>query len=92
MARVDLHKTVNEILIPELKAAGIEVEDIVYPGQQHCFGFWGGASGGAFSGSPEAEEAGSTFFADMVTFFTRHLSTQPQAIDDSLVELVPVSN
>ncbi len=89
---VDHHKIVNEILIPEMKAAGIEVEDIVYPGQQHCFGFWGGVSGGVFSGSAEAEVAGSTLFADMATFFTRHLSTQPQAIDDSLVELVPVSN
>ena len=88
---VDHHKIVNEILIPGLKAAGTEVEETTYPGRRHCFGFWGGASGGAFSGSAEAEESASTFFADMATFFKRHLSTQPHAVDDSLVEYVPVS-
>ncbi len=79
---VDHHKIINELLVPELKAAGKEVEEIVYPGQQHCFGFY------RFLG---AEAAASQFFADMDAFFKRHLLTQPQAVDDSLVEYVPVA-
>ena len=81
---VDHHKIVNEILIPELQAAGKELEEIVYPGQGHCFGFRGGIGG--------EEEAASTFFADMDAFFKRHLPTQPHAVEDSLVAHVPVSN
>ena len=81
---VDHHKIIDEILLPELKASGKELEEIVYPGQRHCFGFGGGLGGG--------EEAASTFFADMDAFFKRHLPTQPHAVDDSLVEHVPVSN
>ena len=89
---VDHHRVINELLIPELEKAGIEVEETTYPGRKHCFGFWGGASGGTYSGSGKAEEAAAIFFADMATFFKRHLSTQPHAVDDSLVEYVPVSN
>ena len=81
---VDHHKIVDEILIPELKAAGKELEERVYPGQGHCFGFSGGFGGG--------EEAASTFFGDMDAFFKRHLLMQPHAVEDSLVEHVPVSN
>ncbi len=78
---VDHHKIVNEILVPELKAAGKEVEEIVYPGQRHCFGF-SGLRGGA--------EAASRFFTDMDAFFKRHLPTQPRAVDDSLIEHVAI--
>ena len=92
LAGVDHHRIINELLIPGLQAAGTEVEETTYPGRKHCFGFWGGVSGGAFTGSAEAQEAASTFFADMATFFKRHVSTQPHAVDDSLVEYVPVSN
>ena len=82
----DHHKIINEILIPELKAAGKELEEIVYPGQQHCFGL----GGGLFGGGRSRQEAASKFFADMHAFFKRHLPTQPQAVDDSLVEHVPI--
>ena len=81
---VDHHKIVDEILIPELNAAGKELEEMVYPDQGHCFGFSGGIGGG--------EEAASMFFADMDAFFKRHLLMQPHAVEDSLVEHVPVSN
>ncbi len=89
---VDHHKIIDEILIPELKASGKELEERVYPGQNHCFGFGGGLGNGGLGGGEEAEEAASTFFADMDAFFKRHLPTQPHAVDDSLVEHVPVSN
>jgi len=85
MGRVDHRKVIDEILISELKASGKELEEIVYPGQGHCFGL-----GGGFSES--SEEAARSFFADMDAFFKRHLPTQPHAVDDSLVEHVPVSN
>ncbi len=92
LAGIDHHRIINELLIPGLRAAGIEVEETTYPGRKHCFGFWGGVSGGAFTGSAEAEVAAAAFFADMVTFFRRHVSTQPQAVDNSLIKYVPVSN
>ena len=71
----------DEILIPDLKAAGKEVEVMTYAGQKHCFGFWATADTGV---------APSRFFADMNAFFKRHLPTQPQAVDDSLLEHVPI--
>ena len=46
LAGVDHHRIVNELLTPGLQAAGIEVEETTYPGRKHCFGFWGGVSGG----------------------------------------------
>ena len=76
------------MLIPELRATGIELEETVYPGQQHCFGFYGGRSfGGVDSGSVSygGEEAASAFFTDMHTFFKRYLQTQPRPLADSLV-------
>jgi dienelactone hydrolase len=77
----------NEFLIPDLKAAGQEVEAIVYPGQPHAFGFFGGLGPTPIKGKMEAAR---TFFEDMHAFFSRHLPTQPESMDDSLVEDVPV--
>ena len=92
----DHHKIVNEILVPELKAAGKEVEEIVYPGRQHCFGFSGGYGGPSANDSVAAASvaAASKFFADMDAFFKRYLNTQPVQVDDSLIEhvvVVPIS-
>ena len=87
---VDHHKIVDEILVPELKAAGKEVEEIVYPGQRHCFGFSGGTSSTNDSVAAASVSAASKFFADMDAFFKRHLNTQPVQVDDSLIEHVPV--
>ncbi len=84
----DPHKVLSEILIPDLKAAGLEVEDVVYSGQKHAFGLFGTADRGVAN---DGVAAASRFFADMDAFFKRHLPTQPQAVDDSLVEDVPVT-
>ncbi len=83
-----VRKVLSEILIPDLKAAGLEVEDVVYSGQKHCFGFFGTADRGVAN---DGDAAARRFFADMDAFFKRHLPTQPQAVDDSLVEDVPVA-
>ena len=73
---LNLHRAINEILVPELRAAGKELEEIVYPGQPHCFG----------SGSSEAARE---FFVDMDEFFKRHLNTQPVQVDWPAVEIRP---
>ncbi len=81
---VDIH---NEFLIPDLKAAGKEVESVIYPGQPHAFGWYGGLGPTPSEGK---EEAARKFFADMHAFFSRHLLTQPEPVDDSRVQYVPV--
>lgn len=64
---VDHHKLFNEILIPELRAAGKEVEVTLYPGQRHCFGFAGGLVGQWTTDATVA--AARDFFGDMDAFF-----------------------
>ena len=83
----DPHKVFSEILIPDLKAAVKEVEDVVYSGQKHCFGFFGTADRGVAN---DGDAAASRFFTDMDAFFKRHLPTQPHAMDDSLVDYVAI--
>jgi acetyl esterase/lipase len=69
----------REIILPELKAAGKHVEDILYPGEPHCFGFRG----------DRRPEAASKLFADCDRFFRRHLRTPPRALPAALVRMVP---
>jgi dipeptidyl aminopeptidase/acylaminoacyl peptidase len=76
----DIHplKIINqEIIVPELKAAGKSVEYIEYPGQAH--GFWWGAADGA---------VGQKVFEDAMRFLKPTLKTQPVAIDGSLITRV----
>jgi dienelactone hydrolase len=66
-------RMINEILIPELRALGRQVEEVVYPGQAHGFGFVVGAAPG-----PVAEAtavAALEFFSDANAFFERQLPT-----------------
>ena len=81
---VDIYR---DFLIPDLKAAGKDVEAIVYAGQPHAFGFFGGLGPTRSDGKAAAAR---TFFADMHAFFRRHLPTQPEPVHDALVEHVPV--
>jgi acetyl esterase/lipase len=84
---IDNHVPVDEILVPELQAAGKEVVETRYPGQRHCFGFGGGLSGTDASASTMA--AAGRFVRDMDAFFRRHLVTQPRPLDEALVEGAP---
>ena len=77
----------NEFLVPDLRAAGKEVERTIYSGQKHCFGFFATSERGVKN---DGDAAASRLFADMDAFFKRHLPTQPQAVGESLVELVPI--
>lgn len=56
------------------------VEVIAYPEESHCFGIWG-----------DPRPAAGKLFADVASFFKRHLRTQPIPIDRSLVSepLIP---
>src|SRR5262249_55507397 len=77
----DIHplKIINqEIIVPELKAAGKSVEYIEYPGQAH--GFWWGAADGP---------VGQKVFDDAMRFMKPALKTQPVSIDESLIKRVP---
>jgi len=77
----DIHplKIINqEIIVPELKAAGKSVEYIEYPGQPH--GFWWGTADGAI---------GQNVFDDAMRFMKPSLKTQPMPVDQSLITQVP---
>jgi acetyl esterase/lipase len=77
----DLHplKIINqEIIVPELKAAGKPVEYIEYAGQPHAF--WWGAMDAA---------VGEKVFNDSMRFLKPQLKTQPVAVDESLIQRVP---
>jgi dienelactone hydrolase len=81
IARGDVHainKLNDEIVVPELKAAGKQVEVIVYPGERHGF---------SNSGTPQAT---LKFFNDADAFFRRYLATRPTPVEASLVQQVPV--
>jgi len=72
-------KIINqEIIVPEMKAAGKSVEYIEYAGQQH--GFWWGAADGV---------VGQKVFDDAMRFLKPTLKTQPVAIDESLITRTP---
>lgn len=74
-----LKKINHEIFIPELKAAGKDVQVIVYPGEPHGF-YWGR------EGSPESA---LMCFDDCQAFLKPLLKTQPRPLDESLVKRVP---
>jgi dienelactone hydrolase len=60
----------REIIIPELEAAGKDVEVKDYPGQPHGFYF----------GRTPHQEAALEFFKDCDRFFRKHIKVQPKAI------------
>jgi dipeptidyl aminopeptidase/acylaminoacyl peptidase len=72
-----------EVMIPELRTAGKNLEVITYPGETHCFAFYGCG--------PQAPRPGPVLkvFHDVDTFFRRHLRTQPKPLDPELVKQVP---
>lgn len=72
------------VLIPELKAAGKDLEVITFAGEPHCFAF-----NGSGPGTPRPAAALKAF-QDADAFFRRHLPTKPKPLDLSLVKLMPV--
>ncbi len=70
-----------EVLIPELRAAGTSLKVITYPGEPHGF---------SFHSRPRSAVALKAF-QDIDGFIRRYVETQPRAVDDSLVEHVPIA-
>jgi dipeptidyl aminopeptidase/acylaminoacyl peptidase len=72
-----------EVLIPELRAAGKAVDVMTYPGEPHCFAFYGSG--------PRAPHPAAALkaFHDSEMFFRRHLKTMPKPIDAKFVTHVP---
>jgi dipeptidyl aminopeptidase/acylaminoacyl peptidase len=71
-----INKINHEIIIPELKAAGKDVEVILYLGQPHTFVF-------AQEGSPEAA---LKCFNDCDAFVRRYIKIQPTPLDRALIK------
>jgi acetyl esterase/lipase len=69
----------NEILLPALAAAGVEVAEVLRYPDEHCFAMTGV--------TPAAVEA----FGRIEAFVRQHSETEPKRIDESLVEHVPAS-
>ena len=72
----------NQVLIPELRAAGKTVELISYPGEPHCFCFYGS---GVRSPRPAAALKA---FHDIDAFCRGNVSVKPKPIDPSVVKTV----
>ncbi len=74
---------INEVLIPEMMNAGIDLQVILYPGQPHSFPYpndWATTSSG-----PALK-----YFRDAAAFCLPHLATKPKPIAESLVTYAPL--
>jgi len=81
-AAIDVNGFNSAVLIPELRAAGKELDVITYPGEPHCFAF--GSRAGSERGALKA-------FQDTERFLRQNIKTMPEALNPSLLELVPIS-
>ncbi len=74
----------NQVLIPELRAAGKSLEVISYPGEPHCFAFYGNP--------PRSPRPAAVLkaFHDSEAFCRRYLKTRPKALDPGLVKQAPL--
>ena len=70
------------MLLPELRAAGTALEVITYPGEPHCFSF----------NSSRTPRPAFKAFQDIDAFILRYVETQPEPIEPSLVQHVPVGS
>jgi len=81
---VSVNKFNAEVLIPELRSQGKNLEVLTYPGQSHCFCFEG-------SGPRVPHPAGAwKAYQDAAAFSRRFVVTKPKPLDSSLVTYVPV--
>jgi dienelactone hydrolase len=73
-----------EVLIPELRSAGKQLEVLTYPGEPHCFCFRGSGPQ-----SPRPETALKAF-QDIWAFCRRHAATKPRPIASRWVRPAPL--
>jgi dipeptidyl aminopeptidase/acylaminoacyl peptidase len=69
----------NEVLIPELRAGGKDLEVKSVTGEPHCF---------AFNGQAAQPSNVVKALEDAESFVRRHVNTKPKAVDSSLVRRV----
>jgi dipeptidyl aminopeptidase/acylaminoacyl peptidase len=78
----DLNRFNAAVFVPALRTAGKSVDVRTYPGEPHCFGFYG-------SGPRTPRPAAALkVFQDVDAFFRKHLDTKPKPIDTKLVDHV----
>ena len=73
-----------EVLIPELRALGKMVEVVTYPGEPHCFCFYGN---GQRTPHPDA---GLKACRAAEAFLRRYVATKPKPLDPKSIKYVPV--
>jgi dipeptidyl aminopeptidase/acylaminoacyl peptidase len=81
---VSVNKFNAEVLIPELRAQGKNLEVLTYAGQSHCFCFEG--SGPRVPNPAAAWKA----YQDAAAFARRFVTTKPKPLDSGLVKYEPV--
>jgi acetyl esterase/lipase len=84
IAHGDKHpiNNVNEqIVIPELKAAGKEMQEIGFKDQPHCFGFHG----------DRRIDGAAELFVKIQEFLEPRLKTKPKPVDAGLIRQVPLT-
>lgn len=77
-----INKINTDIIIPELKAQGKDVREIVFAGEPHCFGF----------SDKGRTEAASNLFPKLQEFLVPRLKTKPKPVAASLVREVPLKS
>jgi len=76
-----------DVLIPELRAAGKQLDIRSYPGQAHCFCSASGLPRPGGSAAPASWPAAALkAFEDIDAFCRRHARTKPKAIDAMLIK------
>ena len=83
-SEVPINKFNAEVLIPELRALGKMVEVLTYPGEPHCFCYYG--SGPRTPHPAAALKA----YHDAEAFSRRCVATKPRPLDSELVKYVSV--
>jgi acetyl esterase/lipase len=80
-----------DVLIPELRATGRQVDVKTYPEQAHCFCSASGAPRpGGLAAPASWPTAASVAFQDIDAFCRRHVVTRPKPLDASLITYEPV--
>jgi dienelactone hydrolase len=80
-----MNKFNDQVVVPELRNCGKTVQVIKYPGEPHCFCFYG-----AGPRTPRPATA-RTAFQDIERFCRQHVVVSPKPIDARFVDSVPVA-
>jgi len=82
----------DQVLIPELRAGGRQVEVRSYPDQEHCFCFEGGGVPPPpfFKATPSWPRTALQAYEDIERFVRRYIKTRPAPIEPRLVQEVAI--